>query len=189
MRKIVISFSMLAWFSVSGQIGAWDKPAEQPIINTVQPLPFNELLQAGLARQKMYDDNQQYADWLLDKIYEIKRGNTDDSLNWAMDNYIKQLKEYFHADYSRLSQPLRDINLGIKEELYNYHEREIRPVHNDRYKTVTMDCGIYVYNQNEWKLLKVIDKGIKVLIINEIQDLYIVKYNGLEGYMKKDCLN
>lgn len=97
-------------------VSRFDKPTSQPLINTYVPIPFQELLQAGVAKQERYNTNLSTIDTYSDALLRMRALPIDKPLlQQKQDQFNKTVEPYLTADLSdptitrRLQQDLRSI--------------------------------------------------------------------------------
>lgn len=102
-------------------ISQYDQPAQSNLINTYVPVPFQEILQAGIARQGRYDDtlqalqaNQEY----LDQLQAIEGTIQEDYLNQSRQKIQDIASQYANKDLS---------NAYIRRQLRDDVRRNINP--------------------------------------------------------------
>lgn len=98
-----------------------DRPAESNIINTYVQAPYQEILQAGLARQSRYDEtlnalqaNQEY----LDQLQAIEGTAQEEYLNQSRQKIASIAEQYANKDLS---------NSYIRRQLRDEVRRNINP--------------------------------------------------------------
>lgn len=99
----------------------------QPVNSTYQstyvPLDLSLIQNALERRQAAYDNNQKYIDNLIDWIYDLKSKTNEEMFINAMDVHYKKLRSFDGKDLSLLSNQIRQVELGIKEDIDSYNSR------------------------------------------------------------------
>lgn len=91
------------------------------------PLDADAIMKAGAKRQAAYDQNQKYIDALIDWIYDIKAKTNDRDFHSTMDTHYKKLRSFDGKDLSLMRDQIRQVELGIKEEIDKYNSRINNP--------------------------------------------------------------
>lgn len=124
MKKVVF-LSLFILFSLSGfaQVNRYDRPAQSTYQNTYVSPDFNLLMKVLNDKQAAYDQNKNYIDALINWIYDLKSKTNEKQFIALMDSYYKKLRGFDGQDLSVMSNNIRQIELGIKEEIDKYNTR------------------------------------------------------------------
>jgi len=62
---------------------------------------------------------------LINWTFELKKNTTETEFTLHMDNFYKELKSYYEKDLdlARIDAQIKQVELGIKEEIENYNKR------------------------------------------------------------------
>lgn len=194
MRKILIITVLIIGFSnqyLSAQIVVGSK---------FKPLNYGEMESAVMAVQRKYEANEKKVDALIDYIFEIKEQTTDKDFLKKIDKYYEKLKGFYGQDLARMDREIREVQLGIKEEVDNYNRKskeEAKPTKKtdvyERYKglsgiqEVTASAPLLSEPNTSAKHIGIIKTG-KVEIIRQVNKSYyyvktIIEDQVVEGYL------
>jgi len=123
--KIISFFAFFLLISNLGfsQVNRYSNPARATYKSTYVPPDFEFMYKALKDRQARYDQNKKYVDALIDWIFQLKSSTTEERFISSMDSYYKKLRAFDGKDFSTLSNKIRAIELGIKEEIDKYNSR------------------------------------------------------------------
>lgn len=119
-------------------------------------------------RQDRYDKNKKYLDGLIDWVFELKSKTNNQDFLSAMDKYYKKLREFDDKDLSVLSNEIRNIELGIKEEISNYNSGIYEKKDIEKY----WKEGHELFDKREY--IEAIDK-YSILIKSDIETAYLFR--------------
>ncbi|MFV0312939.1 MAG: hypothetical protein ACK5KN_14995 [Dysgonomonas sp.] len=194
MRKVLIITVLIIGFStqyLSAQIVVGSK---------FKPFSYGEMESAVMAVQKKYEANEKRVDALIDYIFEIKEQTSDKEFLQKMDSYYKKLKSFYGQDLARMDREIREVQLGIKEEVDKYNrknkEETEQPKKTDGYERYKGLSGIQEVNSSapllsepntSAKHIGIIKTG-KVEIIRQVNKSYyyvktIIEEKVVEGYL------
>lgn len=194
MRKILIIAALIIGFSnqfLSAQIVVGSK---------FKPFNYGEMESAVMAVQRKYEVNEKKVDALIDCIFEIKGQTSDKEFLQKMDNYYKRLKSFYGQDLARMDREIREVQLGIKEEVDKYNrqnkEETEQPKKTDGYesykgftgiKSVTSSAPLLSRPHTSAETIGIIETG-KVEIIRQANQSYyyvrtVINDKLEEGYL------
>lgn len=81
------------------------------------------LAEIAAKRQALYDANRDYMDGIINWIYALKNETNDTDFLAFLDKQYKKLRAFEEQDLSRLRNKIRDVELRIKEEVYEYNRK------------------------------------------------------------------
>lgn len=105
------------------QVNRYDRPATATFKNTYVSPDFNLMMKVLNDKQAAYDQNKNYIDALINWIYELKSQANETQFISSMDSYYKKLRSFDGEDLSVMSNQIRAVELGIKEEIDKYNTR------------------------------------------------------------------
>jgi tetratricopeptide (TPR) repeat protein len=120
MKKIIFAIITTV---ISYVIQAQITPYSTPIQTEYKPLNLERFAQPLAQKQAMYNQNYEYLQNLVSWINTIKSKVNEVTLNSHLDEYSKILKIYEKKDLSVLFKELKQIEVGISEEINQYNKR------------------------------------------------------------------
>lgn len=131
---------------VCAQVNRYDRPAAATFKNTYVSPDFNLIMKVLNDKQAAYDQNRNYIDALINWIYELKSQTNETQFISSMDSYYKKLRSFDGEDLSVMSNQIRAVELGIKEEIDKYNTRVKEANNPSKY----WDAGIENLKNNEY---------------------------------------
>jgi len=116
---ILLTGSMITF----AQTNRYDQPARSNYQNTYVSPDFNLMIKALNDRQALFDQNRAATDALINWIFELKSQTNEKQFIDAMNSYYQRLRAFDNQDFSLLSNQIRSVELGIKEEIDKYNTR------------------------------------------------------------------
>lgn len=99
-----------------------------------KPFSYEEMAAPVRAAQQKYDErearyarkykeNERKVDELIDWIFDLKDQTNDAELLSSLDKYYQTLKTYYDYDLALMDKEIRNISLGIREDINSYNKR------------------------------------------------------------------
>lgn len=193
---LLLSITLMSYETYS-QVNMYDKPIKVNPKSTFAPVDLNQMQKAINVRQAKYDANLKYVDELIDWTYSLRSETNDHIFISKMSSYYKKLRSFDNKDLSIMTNQIRDVELGIKDEIYKYNAR-IRKIENaskslpSKYKysnqSVLVERAAKLKDKPDvfGKVLKIIPKGEHVIIVGHNNNYWKVFYEGKEGFIMED---
>jgi len=148
-------FLIIVINAVSFLIHTQINPFSTPIKTDYTPLNLERFAVPLAQKQAAYTQNYDYLQNLISWINTIKSKSNDYTLNSHLDEYSKLLKIYEEKDLSILYKELKQIEVGISEEMNQYNKRinelnnpnKYWQAGNDAYKKNNLDVAIENYTK------------------------------------------
>lgn len=140
--------------TISKMLNAQITPYSKPIEYDYKPQNLERFAQPLAQKQAMYNQNYAYLQDLVSWINNVKSKVNEPTLNSHLDEYYKILKIYEKKDLSVLYKELKQIEVGISEEINQYNKRineqndpnKYWQAGNDAYQRKDIPVAIENYN-------------------------------------------
>jgi tetratricopeptide (TPR) repeat protein len=147
MKKLIFALTLILFASnIYCQVNRYDKPADANFNNTYVSPDYDAILNAGLKKQAHYDRNKKQIDNLINWIFELKLKTDDKQFHASLDSYYKNLMSFDGKDLTLYDNQIRNIDLGIKEEIDKYNTRAKEENNPEQYWSLAneqMNTGKY----------------------------------------------
>jgi len=117
-------------------------------VKQFNPINLGTIQNALNEKQSAYDKNKAYIDNLINWIFKLKQQTNDRQFLSSMDAYYKQLRSFDGKDLAALSNEIRKIDLGIKEEIDKHNTRISETNDPQKY----LDSGYDLLEKQEYNL-------------------------------------
>lgn len=107
----------------SGKRSSSEQPHPQQYVSQYVPIDFKSINSSIERWQAANDQNQKYINSLINWIFDLKSKTNDKSLLDALDMHYKVLRQFDGKDLAIMNKEIRDVELGIKEDVDKYNTR------------------------------------------------------------------
>lgn len=135
MKKIILILAGVFILNTTwGQVNQYDEHRTMEY----KPLSWTEMIKPLLIMQAQHDNNEKIVDGLIDLVYSLKLKADEELFTKQMDNHLTKLKSLYTQPLAQKGREIKNIELQIKEDVFQYNKRLKNQTHLTKNQTPTI---------------------------------------------------
>jgi hypothetical protein len=181
MKAIIIVIALCYSLDSLSQVNRYNKPVPVKYKSQYVPKDLSLIKDVLMYKEAQYYNNMKKIDALIEWTYDIRSASNDAAFIRKIDKHYNKLRTFDNEDLSLLTREIRQVELAIKEDVYNYN-KAIDNKKKEEANKFRPGSEIKVFNSSH-----ITDRsGNIIYLVPQKSIVYLIEYQGRRMYVKSD---